>query len=146
MESLEEAVRIALSWELEARDNYLRWSKEANEPNVKRLFFNLHRMEEWHVRLLEGLDFKGDAKVSSGTVWLDLSHGMTSYPTSSDRRLRGVFEYAISKEEASNSRYQRMAEALPAGKTRDFFLALASEEKYHRTLLIEQYTRLLRPY
>jgi rubrerythrin len=147
MSSLKGALKFALAWEEDAQKRYLSWAKEAININAKKLFENLAKMEERHILIIRGIDLTQDIPLHlSGHDWLDLSHGMSSYPTSGDRQLKSIFEYAMAQEVDAASRYMSLASDVPEGKLRDLFNTLAHEEEYHKTLILEQYNRLLNQY
>ena len=131
MESLKDAIVLAVAWEKQARDNYTRWADETTNLNAKKLFMNLAKMEEGHIRSLKSIDLAADIKVSvEGAEWLDLSQELTSFPTSGDRYLNAIFEYAIAKENTSFNRYLRLSSEVPPGKLADIFKRLMNEEEY----------------
>jgi rubrerythrin len=147
MASLEGAIKFAVAWEEDAMRKYIAWGGETSNFNAKKLFRNLARMEARHISLLRGIDVGRDIDVRvEATGWLDLSRDMTSYPTTGDRELKHIFEYALSKEEDSMRRYASLAQTVGNGKLRGLFTRLVNEERYHKTLLREQYNRLLKPY
>ncbi len=145
MASLEDAVEAAVKWEMHARGNYLRWAEESWKPDVETLFRNLAKMEERHIQFLEGLDLGGDIDVQvSGIEWVNLAKDMRAVPSSEDRRLKSIFEFAMDKEEESVNRYITLGEA-STGKVRELFLRLAMEEKHHKTMIRDEYHRLFHP-
>lgn len=147
MSSLTDAIKVAISWEMQAMNDYNSWSKGSDNINAKILFRNLARMEENHIRVLQGIGPTQDYEVNTkGTEWLDLSKDMTSFPTRGDRNLKAIFEYALNKEDKAVLRYSNISKGMPSGSLRALFLSLAREERYHKTLISEQYSRILRPF
>ncbi len=145
MASLREALDIAIAWEEYAMDSYSRWADETGNLNAKALFRNLASMEARHATMLRGVRLGADMRLAlSGSEWLDLSRGMAPHPTAGDRDLRTVFEYAMRKETEANARYAYLAGMAGDAAQRELFTLMASEEAYHRTLINEQYVRLLK--
>jgi len=145
MASLAEALDIAIAWEEYAREGYERWADATGNLNAKALFRNLASMEARHARMLRGVKGGGDLRLAlSGSEWLDLSGGMAAHPAAGDRDLKAVFEYAMKKELEANARYAYLAGMAKDASQRELFTLMANEEAYHRTLINEQYVRLLK--
>jgi rubrerythrin len=147
MASLDDAIKLALAWEREARDNYLFWAGKTTSVNAKQLFLNLSKMESKHIVALEGINLNGEYNVDLSTdVWLDLSKDITSFPTVGDRDLKRIFDFAVSKEETASARYANLAKNTTDANLSRLFSKLAKEEAYHKLLITEQRLKLLKPY
>jgi rubrerythrin len=144
MASLRDIVGVALEWEGRALDFYLRLAEETNDINVKRLFGNLAGFERKHIEVLSGIDLAGEVEVDVRRGdWVDLAAGLSLGPASDTARLKKAFALALKKEEMAYVRYWELASKLAPGGVRDILFRLASEERYHSSIIRAESMRVM---
>ncbi|MBU0761518.1 MAG: ferritin family protein [Candidatus Altiarchaeota archaeon] len=145
MVSFKSALKYALKQEETARDNYLLWSTQTEDKNAKQLFKNLSNMEEKHVKAISNIITQGSTNLAlKGFELLDMSYGHQPHSKSNIEYLVRVIKYAISLEEYSMKNYIYIASKVDETSVKKLFMTLAQEEKYHKTLLTQQYNRFLK--
>jgi rubrerythrin len=137
------ALEYALEMEKKSRDEYLKWAQETSQKDAKQLFLNLSHMEERHVAAITSL-LARDAKTIElkGFESVDISFGLKSHSSLGIAYLAKILKYAISREQYSMESYLSIASQVTEPEVKKILETLASEEKYHKNLLTQQYERL----
>lgn len=145
MVSFRNALEYALAQEEIARDNYLSWSKKTNYKDAQNLFRNLSGMEQKHAEAIKRILAGGSSsfKLDNFEI-IDMSSGLSPHPTSGMEYLEKIINYAISLEDYSMRNYASIASKVDDESVKTLFLSLSGEEKYHKTLLTQQYNRILK--
>jgi rubrerythrin len=145
MVSVDEAIEYAIAQENKAFGFYRTWGEKASDAEVKTIFLNLASMEKSHIRLLnQVLRMKDKNFYFTSTYSTDITYGITHQPSSRTKDLVRIFEYAIHKEKEAQDNYVKLAKAVSDEKVKKLFQKLSDEEKYHKTLLDQQFTRFLK--
>lgn len=148
--SLEEILRIAMSFETAAREFYVSLAA-ADEESIRDLATELAEEEGEHLLMLQHLaeqpTLRANALARVGLPPIHHAFLEQTFPPPRARTTTAgeLIRYAIAREKAAMLQYLGLAEEAAAGPARDLFRYLGEEELRHMLNLQFRYRALLQP-
>ncbi|MFH1651973.1 MAG: ferritin family protein [Chloroflexota bacterium] len=151
------ALKYAIQMEIDGKEYYLKASEQSRNPMGQKLLKNLAAEEDIHRQRFQeiyaalqakkawpAVTYKGDAGKALRTIFAQESARLKNAAKGSKTELEAV-QGAISMEVKSYNYYQKHGKeaAFPAEK--EYFNALAAQERQHQMLLLDYYEFLKDP-
>jgi rubrerythrin len=135
IESIEEAIDMAISLEQQGREFYLEKASQIKNPGVKDMYEYLADEEKKHEQYLQ--QFKKDKQVSPVVEEEKAPDFKVSFSSEFDDRLDeiGVLLGALRLERKSEDFYKQLAEMTGDMEQKQFFKNIASVERGHYELI-----------
>ena len=151
------ALRYAIQMEIDGKGYYLKASEKSGNEMGKKLLKSLAAEEDIHRRRFEEIyetirskkawpdtDFQPDSGKGLRTIFSHATKQLGTDVRASDTELETV-QGAISMEVKSYDFYKRQSKDAKHDAERDFYEALASQERQHQLVLLDYYEYLKDP-
>ena len=151
------ALQVAIQMEIDGKEYYLKASQESNNELGKKLLQSLAAEEDVHRRKFEEIydairskkawpatDFQPDGGKNLRTIFVRAGEKIGSNVKPLATELDAV-QAAIEMENKTYDFYKRQGESAIYGSERDFYEALATEEREHHLILLDYYEYLKDP-
>lgn len=146
------ALTQAMQMEIDGKEFYLTQSKNSANVIGKKLFLQLSNEEDLHLKRFEKI-FKS---ISEKNGWPDIkvtTHDNDFKSLFAEAVINNKFTYTemdavltgMSMENKTREFYLRRSETATFAAEKEFYLALAREERVHHTLLLEYYEYMQDP-
>lgn len=148
MQSLEEILETALSFEKTAENFYTSLKDKVSKP-LRALVAELAEEETEHYRLFSELRAHPDTGKQLNVLMRRPAedHKFSDYiqlPKLGDNPDdQTVLQYALGREDAAAKQYTALAETAPEGPVKDLFVYLAREELEHKAELEKRYYEIV---
>ncbi|WP_440952588.1 ferritin-like domain-containing protein [Methanococcoides sp. FTZ1] len=133
--SVEDAVKLGISFEDQGRDFYLEFAETAKEPAAKDMFLFLAEEEKKHAKYLQRYLSGEDLSIEEETEMPDFRGAFASEFTEEKFSEVGVMLAAMRLERKTEDLYLMLSTVSSDPEQREFFEKLAAVERGHYDLI-----------
>ncbi|SET04450.1 Rubrerythrin [Methanococcoides vulcani] len=133
--SVEDAVKLGISFEDQGRDFYLEFAESATDPAAKDMFLYLAEEEKKHAKYLQSYLEGEDLSIEEDTDMPDFREAFASEFTGEDLGEVGVMLAAMRLERKTEDLYLMLSSVSSDSGQREFFEKLAAVERDHYDLI-----------
>jgi len=137
-------LETAIQMEIDGKQFYLKASRESSNEAGKKLLESLAAEEDIHRNAWPRVDFKPDGGSSLRTLFSRATEQVGKSVMASDSELDAV-QTAVGMEGKTYDFYISQSQSTLYPAARDFYEALASQEREHQLILLDYYEYLKNP-